>query len=520
MSIHSEFKFSRCFAALGVMGSPFQIPKAIPEECFPQLRCFPKVLTSAAGAMRACRGSVCSCSQLYCYNSCDKLPPFGRNLTGILFLGLAHPAEAGAFPRSRIFVEVADMFFSGCEHRQVPRVRNPDGAARRLRLPLPSTGSSPAASCDLSSSTLRASLLCLAVIAIVLACASCHKQEPPPRPYVAFVVNHLGNSVAVVDLADPKVIATIPVAPLPEKAVRRPGRNEVYVVSQSGKISVIKFPALTVARTIDIGPSAEDLVFSPDGNHAYVLDPSAGQVVFLDCGTLKETGRARLVPNLSHLAITPDGKTLIASDPAGNRLFFVAAETQKVLGDVAVGKTPGDLAVSLDSSVVFVADTGDEKISAAQIASRTIIAHIETGSRPGALVLKPDGGELFVLSDGSSTVTIVDASHDNVEQILPTGRDPVAAVFKQDSSVMYVATQGDGFVTAFDIANRAVLNTVHVGVAPQALALTPDERFLAVADSASGALAIVRAASLSLITVVPVGANPIDVLIPGWEWKQ
>ena len=117
-------------------------------------------------------------------------------------------------------------------------------------------------------------------------------------------------------------------------------------------------------------------------------------------------------------------------------------------------------------------------------------------------------------------MTIVDASHNNIEQILPTGKGPVAAAFKQDSSMMYLATQADGFVTAYDINNRIVLSTVHVGVSPQSLALTPDETFLAVADSATGNLAILRATPLALMTVVPVGADPVDVIIPGWEWHN
>jgi YVTN family beta-propeller protein len=401
----------------------------------------------------------------------------------------------------------------------------PHWVLRHMRLPFPRSSRIPTIATCSRRLTRRASrtewsAVSLMIGLALLALAACHQKEPPPRPYLAFAVNNQSQSVAVVDLAAPRVIRSIPVEPLPEKAMQRPGHKEIYVTSQSGKLSVIEFPALTVAHTIDVGQSAGDVTFSPDGDHAYVLEPKAGQIVFLDCNTRKETGRVSLVPNLAHMAITPDGKTLIASDPAGNQLILVDTETQTVLGNVKVGKGPGPLAVSLDSSAVFVADTGDEKISAAEISSRTILAHIETGSRPNGLVLKPDGGELFVLSDEASTLTIVDAAHNNVEQVLPTGRNPVATVFKRDSSVMYLATEADGFVTAFDLVNRAVEGTVHAGVSPQALALTPDERFLAVVDSATGSLAILSPAPLSLVTVLPVGSNPTDVIIPGWEWND
>lgn len=413
-------------------------------------------------------------------------------------------------------------------HELLQHSRPPEyqGEASRMRGPLPKRFPSPA---NFVNSSKRTPSVCplarlgvfIAVACIMLASVSCHKQAPPPpRHYLAFVVNNQSQSVAVVDLATTQIVATIPVAPLPTEAVRRPKSKEIYVVSKSGKVSVIAFPSLTVEHTFGIGPSARDMVFSPDGHYAYTLNPRAGQIVFLDCNAFKETGRVNLVPNLAHLTITPNGKTLIASDPSGDRLFFVSTAKQKVLGSVKVGKRPGPLVVSLDSSAVFVADTGSEKISVAEVSSRTILAHIEMGSKPDGLVLKPDGGELFVLSSDGSSMTIVDASHDNIEQVLPTGRDPVAAAFKRDSSVMYLATEADGFLTAFDIVDRSVQSTVHVGVTPQALALTPDERFLAVADSTSGNLAIVRTSPLSLVTVVPVGSDPVDVIVPGWELRH
>jgi len=106
--------------------------------------------------------------------------------------------------------------------------------------------------------------ICMTITWAIFASAGCHKQVAPPSPYLAFVVNKQSQSVAVVNMASTQIVARIPVAPMPFQAVRRPKSNEVYVVSQSGKISVIDFPALAVSATIDIGQSAGDTVFSPD----------------------------------------------------------------------------------------------------------------------------------------------------------------------------------------------------------------------------------------------------------------
>jgi DNA-binding beta-propeller fold protein YncE len=411
-------------------------------------------------------------------------------------------------------------------------------------------------------------LFYLALCLLTCSCLAC-RRPPPPQPYTAFVVNHQSATLAAVNLANFHVTASLAVAPQPVRVLARPRSRQLYVVSETGKISVVAFPHLHLVTTLEVGTSAKDLVFSPDGFSAYVLSPADHEVVFLDCaagprkgtdadtpkvvsrlrpasagpppvaragptGMVKGYGLAtagrpqssiglRMADAVSDLALSPDGKTLVTTVPTLNQLIFISAETRKLLGTVDVGLSPGALAILPDSSKVFVADEGEEKISAADVASRRLFSHIEMGARPTALLVKPDGGELFVLAAPTSTLIIVDAFHDNVEQTFPLGRDPVAGIFRKDMSVLYIANAGDGSVLSLDVRNRVVLASTHVGMEPRALALTPDERFLVVADSGASSLAVLHAdlASLSssrslLITAVTVGKTPVDVVVPDY----
>jgi YVTN family beta-propeller protein len=381
--------------------------------------------------------------------------------------------------------------------------------------------------------------------------AACREHPGAPKPYLAFVANNQSNSVAVVDLANFRLLATVPVASGPLEVAIRPGSRQVWVTSASGTLSVIRFPDLTVRHTVRVGASAQSLIFSADGRCAFVLDPADGQIVFLDSEAPKVVGRVRVAaPSETgdqgngleapagsgsagvapgSLALTPDGKTLVASACAPRRICFVSVESQKILGAADVGNNPGPMVILPDNSKVFVADTGEQKVSAVDVAARQLLAHLETASRPSVLLLKPDGGEIFVLSAPGSTLTIVDAFHDNVEQNLTTGRQPAAAVIRRNQSVLYIANAGDGSVTALDAENREVLSSTHTGTEPRSLALTPDERYLVVADAASSDVAILRtdatdnpasgsasAPRTALVTTVPVGARPIDVAIPDW----
>jgi len=388
----------------------------------------------------------------------------------------------------------------------------------------------------------RRQLSLLHVALGVLTCfvsTSCYKRPTPPRAYFAFVANHDSNTVAVVDLGAFQVVATIPVAAGPQQLAVRPGSQEVWVVSDSGSLSVVQYPELRVTRTAPLGSSARNLAFSSDGRSYYILTSGpAGstEVVFGDGETSKPLRKASCCGgssyNFASLALSPDDRTLVAADPAANRLVFVDAKSHELLGSAEVGETPGPIVITLDSRKVFVADTGENKVSAVDVASRQLLSNIEISSKPTLLRLKPDGGELFAFSADSAQMTILDTVHDYVEQGYPTGDRPAAAVFRKDSSVMYVANAGDGSVAAFDAQNRLVLNSTHAGAQLDALALTPDERFLVVADGASSSVAILRADPNEtdskhnpylapnrsvLVATIRVGTKPLDVLIPVWE---
>ncbi len=364
---------------------------------------------------------------------------------------------------------------------------------------------------------------------------SCSSRPAPPAPYRAFVVCQDSGTVAVVDMAELRVIASLKVSPQPEAAVWRPQSKEIYVAGRGGldRIDAANLKVYLNSRT-DQYPRS--LTFSRDGRFAYYLmepepapagsaaqPPQAGlsHIAIFNCESGREDSQLALHGSLSHLVLTADGKTLLATDPIAGLMYCVDIAARKPLGTIRIGKGAGSIAVQPYGAKAFVSNTAEKTVSVVDTQSRQLFSHIELGSAPGSLLLKPDGGELFVLSPGASTLTILDAFHDNVMEMLTAGKNPVAGVFRRDSSVLYVANAGDGSIMALDVANRRQLGTTLVGSEPRALALTPDERFLAVADTGTSSLAVLiaepgrMASSRSmLVTSLPVGGRPIDVVVP------
>ena len=178
-------------------------------------------------------------------------------------------------------------------------------------------------------------LVCLAAFA-----GGCGRRHSAPKAYAAFVANNGSSTLAEVDLASFRVRASVPVAARPERIVVRPQSKELWVVTGSGEVSIVGFPALRVVRNLHIGEGARDLTFSTSGHQGFILDPGKGQIVFIDAEDYKERTRLNLGTPLTDLALTPDGNTLVASSRASDQLFFVEVVSRKVLGSVKSAEAP------------------------------------------------------------------------------------------------------------------------------------------------------------------------------------
>ena len=116
-------------------------------------------------------------------------------------------------------------------------------------------------------------------------------------------------------------VATVAVAAHPERVLVRPQRKELWVVSASGEISVVDFPALAGCEEAPHWGRRRDLAFSPQGSEAFILEPAKGQMVFINAENYRETARLSLGAPLTDLALTPDGNKLLASCAAADRVF-------------------------------------------------------------------------------------------------------------------------------------------------------------------------------------------------------
>jgi len=207
---------------------------------------------------------------------------------------------------------------------------------------------------------------------------------------IAFVALAIPNEVAVVDIAQGKVLSKIPVGVCPYAVVISKDKRFAFVsnfggphpkkgdrteksagtdvavddrsVALRGSVTVIDIPFRKAIAEITTRIHPESMVLSPDGKLLYVTDESGDGISVIDAATFKviHTISTKPDPSLPYgslttaLAFSPDGKVLYASNAGNNSIALIdpAKPQNAAYGFIAGGGFPG--AVCTDGHYLFI----------------------------------------------------------------------------------------------------------------------------------------------------------------------
>lgn len=97
-----------------------------------------------------------------------------------------------------------------------------------------------------------------------------------------FVSCSAGDSLAVIDPVDRRLLGRIPVGAEPHEVATGPTETTLYVGSRrEGRVDVVSVPDRLVVDSIDIGPDArvQGVTVGPDGDRGYAVDQRGTRVV-------------------------------------------------------------------------------------------------------------------------------------------------------------------------------------------------------------------------------------------------
>ena len=312
-----------------------------------------------------------------------------------------------------------------------------------------------------------------ALLTLPAAVHPAYGQTPAvPKVYVGLFKE---NVVAVVDPAERKVVARIPVPPGPHGLVITPDGRKVYVSSDGAStVSVIDAATDRVVGSVDVGPNPHGLAMAADGRQVLVSAWGANEALVIDTATDRITTRVP-VARAHNGAIAPDGKTAYVGSQQQGATAIVVIDLARGAerARVPLDRTPRALDVSPDGRWLYFTVAGDDAVQVLETATRQPAGRIPVGASPHHAPFTGDGRRALVPSQGPGELAVVDVATHSVSGVIGVGKTPHWVTASPDGRFAYVANEGSGDVSVVDLESRAVLATIPVGQAPRKIAVQP-----------------------------------------------
>jgi len=317
--------------------------------------------------------------------------------------------------------------------------------------------------------------------------------SPGPKVYVGLFKD---DAVGVIDPAQARMVATIPVPKGPHGLVMTPDGRKVYVSSDGASVvSVVDTATDRIVGSIEVGANPHGLAMSRNGRILLVAAYGAGEALVVDTATDRVTARIP-VAQAHNAALSPDGRhAYVASQQQGAAaLVTLDLESGREIGRLPLDKTPRAVDASPDGRRVHFTLAGVDAVQVLDVASGRVVAQIPVGASPHQAPFTRDGRLALVPSQGPGELAIIDMGRDAVLGTVAVGKLPHWTAASVDGRVAYVANEGSNDISVVDLPGRRVIATIAVGNAPRKIAVQPSAP-IASAPAAPAAAAAGRPAA-------------------------
>lgn len=312
----------------------------------------------------------------------------------------------------------------------------------------------------------------LSVAALLAAVAG---AESTPSPALV-VLNKADNAMAIVNPANGKVVATIPVGRNPhEAAVSDDGKLAFSSNMQGNSISVIDLTTQKEVHRLDLPNlrtphglyfAGGKLYFTAEGDRSIArYDPVTNQINWRRDSDQKGTHMLVLTKDLSKIFTSnmySDSVDMFERAPG---------EQEYQLKVIPVGKNPEAIALSPDGKQVWSATWGDSHVAIIDAATGAVTERLPLPTqRINRLRFTPDGKHVLLSDSSTGDLIILDAaSHKEVKR-LKVGENCEGILVTPDGARAYVASERNNFVGVIDLKKLELTARIQPGNGPDGLA--------------------------------------------------
>jgi YVTN family beta-propeller protein len=333
-------------------------------------------------------------------------------------------------------------------------------------------------------------------------------QAPVGGAYEIYVTNERSGDLTVIEGADFKVAATIPVGKRPRGIHSSPDGKTVYVALSGTPIQAP--PQLDAHGNPILRKGGDD-----DDDNDVKSDKAADGIGYIDVAERKFLRKISAGSDPEEFALSADGTQLyVSNEDVGTASVFNVA-SGKVEHIIPVAREPEGAGTSPDGKTFYITCEAGGEVFAIDARSYKVLAHFTVNPRPRSIDFLPDGSRAFIPSESVAELNVVDTANFKVLQTikLPESTRPMEVRLAPGGKTIYVSGGRSGTVVALDARTYAVVNTIKVGTRPWGMAISPDGKYLFTANGPSNDVSVVDLAAAKEVARVKAGGSPWGVAV-------
>lgn len=235
-----------------------------------------------------------------------------------------------------------------------------------------------------------------------------------------------GRSMAVIDLAGRKVIATLDFGKgvRPHCPVFDSRDGLLYVTTElEQSITIIDPKTLRIVGSVPTGqPESHMLAISRDGRRGYTANVGPGTVSVLDLVNRKNLAVIPISGQTQRISLSVDDRLAFTSDQTKPQLAVIDTHSEKVDGWIALPDTGYGTAPTPDGKWLVVAVPKANKVAVVDLAARRVTHTIDVPKAPQEVLVRPDGKMAYVSCDASGKVAAIRTADWTVESLIDAGK--------------------------------------------------------------------------------------------------